>query len=399
MKLIEALFLAYLVLFPFGQLTRVPLQIFESPEARFYLADIVLFFLLFSWGIWRFLLVKKKYQLPPLAIPIFSFSIICLLSLGLGSPLLSNREVLVAGLYLVRWLVYAGLYFVVADIKDYFKWSKPSNLQNFLIIIGVAIALFGLVQYFLWPDLKPLKMLEWDPHYYRLVGTFLDPGFTGMLLALTLVLVAISYINISSSHWRDKRWLFLSSLITYVALALTYSRASYLAYLTGIGVISFVKKLPKLFIGVVLIGVLTLMILPRPAGEGGKLERTYSIEARIRDWQQSITIVRDHPLLGVGFNVYRYAQRDYGFLKDKWQVSHAGAGADSSILFVLATTGILGASFYLWLWWKTLKSHNLAVIASVLALLAHSLFNNSLFYPWLMAWMWILLGSFSTRRT
>lgn len=394
MKLIEILFLIYLALFPFGQLTRVPLQIFESPEVRFYLTDIVLFFLLFSWGIWRFLLLKKKYQLPPLAIPIFSFSIICLLSLGLGSPLLSNREALVAGLYLVRWLVYAGIYFVVADIKDYFKWSKPSNLQNFLIIIGVAIALFGLVQYFLWPNLKLLKMLEWDPHYYRLVGTFLDPGFTGLILVLTLILIV-------TLGWdkKDKRGWVAAGLITYIALALTYSRASYLAYLTGIGVISFVKKLPKLFIGAILIGVLTLIMLPQPAGEGGKLERTYSIEARIRNWQQSITIVQDHPFLGVGFNAYRYAQRDYGFLKDKWQVSHAGAGADSSILFVLATTGILGASFYLWLWWKTLKSHNLAVTASVLALLAHSLFNNSLFYPWLMAWMWILLGSFSRRRT
>lgn len=398
MKLIEILFFIYLALFPFGQLTRLPVPSIKAPEIHLYLTDLALTGLVACWLGWK-LLRRGKFILPPLAKPIFFFSFFALLSLLINTPLLSGREVVVSGLYLARWLVYAGLYFVVFDIKERFKWLKPVDLLNFLISIGVTIALFGLVQYFLWPDLKALRVLEWDPHYYRVVGTFLDPGFTGMLLALTLILVVIKCADTSSGHWSNRRWLFFGGLIAYIALALTYSRASYLAYLTGMGIIAWMKKAPKFFLTIFLVGALTLLILPRPAGEGGKLGRRYSIEARIRNWQNSLVIIRDNPIIGVGFNTYRYAQRDYGFLEeDKWEMTHAGAGADSSLLFVFATTGILGLIAYLWLWWKIIQTKNLIILASAAALLAHSFFLDSLFYSWIMAWMWILLGVFQAGK-
>jgi hypothetical protein len=101
----------------------------------------------------------------------------------------------------------------------------------------------------------------------------------------------------------------------------------------------------------------------------------------------------------VGFNAYRYAQRDYGFLEEeRWQLSHAGAGADSSLLFVLATTGILGLGAYLKIWLKVLeksgsKKNRLLVLTVLGVLLSHSLFLNSLFYPWIMAWLWLVLAT------
>jgi glycosyltransferase involved in cell wall biosynthesis len=393
-----SLFFAYLVLFPFGQLARVPLQLIKLPEVHLYLTDVVMFLIVISWGIWRFLLVKKKCQLPPLAKPIFLFSLIAAISLMVNAPLLSGREVMVAGLYLFRWLVYAGIYFVIFDLKGHFNWLNRQNLINFLLVVGVAVAVFGLIQYILYPDLKALEVLEWDPHYYRVVGTFLDPGFTGIILALTLILLYSTYINIcvvEPGNKREKMMILVSGLAVYVALALTYSRASWLAYLVGMGVISIMKKSLNFFVSILLVGVVTVLLLPRPAGEGGKLERAYSIEARIQNWRQTLTITKDHPIFGVGFNAYRYAQRNYGFLdEEKWQVSHAGAGADSSLLFVLATTGIFGFFAYFWIWLKSLiTNYELLITASIIALLVHSLFLNSLFYPWIMSWMWILLAT------
>jgi len=392
-KVIEGLFFTYLVLFPFGQLTKIPLN-FIGPEVNLYMTDIVLLLLLLAWGVWRFGLKKKKYQLPPLALPIFLFFAISLFSLGLASPLLSNREVMVAGLYLVRWLVYVGLYFVLFDIKD--RWFKSLDILKFLVIIGVAIAFFGFVQYFLWPNLKALEVIEWDPHYYRLVSTFLDPGFTGLILVLTLIIL----INLLFKN-RNNRWLILSTVAVYAALILTHSRSSYLAFLVGMGVIAWLRKTGRLFIVALVLLLLSLAILPQPKGEGGKLTRTYSIFDRFESWQNALTITKDHPLLGVGFNAYRYAQRDYGFLeKEKWQESHAGAGTDSSLLFVLATTGILGLISYLWYlggagflaFWQRKKIIGVVCLASLGAVIAHSFFLNSLFYPWVMGWLAILLA-------
>lgn len=389
---LKALFFTYLVLFPFGQLTRIPLYLVGS-EVHFYMTDVVLFLLLLSWGIWRFGLKKKKYQLPPLALPIFLFAIVAGLSLGVASPLLSNREVMVSGLYLVRWLVYAGLYFVVFDVRR--RLFKPDDLLNYLIIIGIAVALFGFVQFFLYPNLKALEVLEWDPHYYRLVSTFLDPGFTGLILVLTLVTIFISYKKKKS--W----WLVIGGLIVYVALILTHSRSSYLAFMVAMGLISWLKKNIKVFAVAFIVLLLFLAILPQPKGEGGKLTRTYSIVDRFESWQNALTITKDHPLLGVGFNAYRYAQRDYGFLEEeKWQVSHAGAGADSSLLFVLATTGVVGLVSYLWYlvkafglsYWQRKKIIGVVCLASLGATVVHSFFLNSLFYPWIMGWLAILLA-------
>ena len=392
-KLITALLFCYLVLFPFGQLNRLPISLFQSPEIRFYLTDLVMFLLILTWGIWRFLLIKKKYTLPPLTKPIFLFLMIAIISLIVNSSRLSIRELFVSGLYLLRWIVYAGLYFVLIDLKDRFNYLKWSSMVNYLIVLGAMTAIFGLVQYLIWPDIGFLEVFGYDPHYFRLVGTFFDPGFVGIILVLTLILLVVS-------NWEKIGIFKLKNLpvhcllfTLYCSLALTYSRSSYLAYLMGMGVIAFIKKAPRFFLIILFIGALTLLILPRQSGgEGIRLERTSTIQARAGSWRNALIISRDHPLIGVGFNAFRYAQRDYGFLKEQWQESNAGAGADSSLLFVLATTGIIGFLTYLGIWWKILRIGNLTILASALAILIHSLFLNSLFYPWVMAWMWILLA-------
>jgi len=294
----------------------------------------------------------------------------------------------------MRWLVYAGLYFVLFDVRRFL--FKQKDLLIFLVILGVAIAFFGFVQYFLWPNLKPLETLNWDPHYYRLVSTFLDPGFTGLILVLTLIIL----VNLLFKN-KSNRWLILAGGIVYIALVLTHSRSSYLAFLVGMGIISWLRKNTKLFVVALVVLLLSLLVLPQPKGEGGKLARTYTISYRFKNWQNALTIIKDHPLLGVGFNAYRYAQRDYGFLEEeKWQETHAGAGVDSSLLFVLATTGILGLISYLWYlgsagvlaFWQRKKVIGIVCLASLGAILAHSFFLNSLFYPWVMGWLAILLA-------
>ena len=387
-KIIIGFFFFYLVLFPFGQLARLPLPFLNLPEINLYLTDIVLSFLLLFWLIWRFFINKNKYKPPFLTKPILLFSGLALLSLLISSFRFSNLEVLISSLYFIRWIVYAGLYFILVDLKSEFKKALP----YYLLIIGFFVALFGLVQYLIYPNLKFLEPLGWDPHFYRVTSTFFDPGFTGLILALTLIL-----LTVLSWKKQNKLWWLLWPFI-FVMLLLTYSRASWLAFLVGIGIFFIYKKAFRfLFLIIVLLG-LSWFFIPRPEGEGGKLERTYSINARLENYKQGFFVFKKNPLLGVGFNTYRYARRDYELVsEEKWQTSHSTAGADSSLLFVLATTGILGFLSYLWLYFKTLRGFkNIVIIASVLAILVHSFFLNSLFYPWVMAWFWILLATESS---
>lgn len=389
-----------ILLFPFGQLTRLP--VFFSPQVHVYLSDLTLLVLIISWLFYHLFRQKTPFR-PPLLKPILLFAGVALFSLLVNFSRLSLGEFLISSLYLLRWLAYAGVYFLIYT----FVKTKPSSakiLIRLLILGGVLIAVFGLLQYFFYPKLRNLYYLGWDPHENRLFGTFFDPNFTGVILVLTLILITIFAFDKSAHlfNFVNGAW-----VITYLSLMFTYSRSSYLAYLTAMLTIGVIKKSWKFIAAILIIFTITLLLLPRPPGEGVKLERTSTINARFANYQQILTIIKDHALFGVGFNSLRYAKRDYGFLdKETWQETHSAAGADSSFLFIWATTGIFGLISYLWLWWKILTiepssnhppagetGQTTAMILPIsVALLTHSLFLNSLFYPWIMFWFWLVLG-------
>lgn len=370
----------YLALFPFGQLTRLPLPF--GPEIRVYLTDLIAGIL----GLigWTDLMVDKNKPASKLLLPIVAFAGAGLLSLVVNLPGLAVREGAIASLYLIRWIAYAGMFLAVRGLVLK-RFLSGKLLGQSMVVAGSTIAVFGLIQYLLWPDLKPLEVFGWDPHFYRVVGTFLDPGFTGLILVFT-------FLHLFSEKDKRRSRLVIGGLVC-LALALTYSRSAYLALWVSSLVLAWFRRKPKIAIAATLLLLVTVILIPRPAGEGGRLGRTYSVVTRFASWQQALNIFRENPVVGVGFNAYRYAARDYGFARD-WQENHAAAGADASLIFAAVTTGIVGLTAYLWLG-KTVLALSLrrknGLLASVLAAaVIHSFFLNSLFYPWVMGWLWLV---------
>lgn len=361
-----------LIIFPFGQLVRVNL----GNSITLHPNDIAVFV---------FLLLTLRKIRGPLLKPLLFFLISIILSLILNFKNFQLYELVTSSLYPVRFFAYAGLFFVFKDLS--------SNLKDFfrrwLVIVTVIVAITGLAQYIFIPNVAFLSALNWDDHYYRLIGTFFDPGFTGAILVLGLVMSLRGVLTTKQSNLDLRLPRSLTSLamttIIYLAMALTYSRASYLMYIVSFGVIAFYKKSAKIFLLAALILGLTIFVLPRHPGEGSNLTRENSILARIHNWQQSIQVWQTSPIFGIGFNNYRYV---VGVNPE----SHSG-GADSSILLVLATTGIMGLLSYLFLLKKMWSLGGLIFKASFLGIIIHSFFNNTLFYPWVMEWLWIILAT------
>lgn len=380
-------FYILLIIYPLGQLTKLPLLI---PQANIYLQDFVIVFLVINWLAQK-LLNKEKLYFPKFSLALFTLQLVLGFSWLVNVQKHSGAENLVSFAYLGRFLLISMLYFVVADMIN----KRPKigqKIKQYLIYIGVVVAILGLLQYIFFPDLRPLTEFGWDPHYFRVVGTFLDPSFTGMILVLTLILLVLNL-------WHNQKILVnkIFFIVVYASLALTYSRASYLAYLVGMGVIAFVYKSKKFFLVILTAGIITLMILPRPGGEGVKLERQSTILARLNNWKQSLQIASLQPVYGIGFNNYRFIQRDLSFIdRDNWQTTHSGAGADASLFFVLATSGVAGLIVFLLLIKNIIrqkpKTAHLMAISSVWAILAHSFFNNTFFYSWIMIWLWLILA-------
>jgi hypothetical protein len=377
--IIDVLMLGYLAIFPLGQLLRVNLAARGNTITFQPIDAVALTFTLLT------LCTKKKFTfLWTRTRPLFS---VLIFSYILSLVLHGTQDNLASFLYLIRLFCYVGF-----AVFLYFYSKNQVNLKrklfNSLILIGLMVAIGGWIQYIFVPNLVFLKQLGWDDHLYRLAGSFLDPGFTGIILVLGFLLTLKRYI-------KGKHVAVLVGLVLFlVSIAFTYSRASYLALLAGLLTIAISEVKKKALLVLFFSFVAIVVILPRPASEGVLLERTASISAKIDNYKETWQILKRYPVFGVGYNKLCAVRIEmFGGKKS----SHACSGSDSSLLVILATTGVIGAMTFINTGVEIAKrvSRNFygqTFFICLASLLVHSLFVNSLFYPWVMGWMGILLA-------
>lgn len=327
-----------------------------------------------------------------------------LISLVVNLSWLAPLSFSVSSLYMLRFMVYAQLMWVVGYLP---ADARPKVLKG-LALAGIVSVVAGILQYFFYTDLRNLYYAGWDEHIFRIFGTFLDPNFSGAYFLCTVGMLSMlkKHKLLYTSILRPIIW---AQAGIACAIALTYSRSSYVALLVYAGLNALLQKNRRLLatIAISFFAVLAILSTNR-AHESVNLFRTASIQARITEYQQAQEIIADSPLLGVGFNAYRYAQLRHGFLDfESWQRDHAGAGVPNSWLFVLATTGIFGFIAYLGMWLhmgrKLLKQREHILVALLVGLGIHAFFENTLFYPYLMFTIFLLYSwtqaSSGKRRT
>jgi O-antigen ligase len=376
------LFLLVLSL-PLGQIARVPLP---YQNVHLYLGDILLVLALVSF------LPKHGGEVVGLARRRglgegWLFVLAAILSTLASLRLFSPREVFIGSLYLLRFAAY---FLLVPMVMVVFARERLRFL-GLLIFSGVLLAGAGWVQLVTLPNLAPLARYGWDPHQSRLVSTQLDPNFTGALLVWTMIMAASAYLA------RPKNLLITAGLLLflYFSLVYTFSRSAYLMFLMGFLAIGYLKSW-KVALLAVLAFFLSFQFNPRVEQRvGGAISVDASAEHRLTSWERAEEIIKKYPVLGVGFNNFRAAQLKLGFIdpQDRRQGGHGGAGTDSSFLFVLATTGVVGGAAFAVFLFRLFRELTasvqddapaLASVAGLFGLLFHAQFVNSLFYPPMM---------------
>lgn len=372
----------FFITFPFGQLLRIDLV----PGIVLHPID---FFAATATLTWIASGKAKKLLTTPLSPQFIAFLLVATYSLMFNANTVLPNQLLQGIAYLARLGIYIFFHFALYDFAK--SKQQKNTLQNSLVILGTFIAVFGLIQYLFFPDTRLLANAGWDSHYARLVGTFLDPGFTGIILVL-FTIFTISFTN-KRAEWGKA---ILPVVLGTIATALTFSRASYLAFLAGVSIVYIVRRNLFPLVAILALFFITIWIAPKPGGEGVNLTRTSTINKRLVNYKEAIETFKKYPLFGTGFNLYQYKRTDLASKGQTFQGfqgrSHSASGADSSLLFVLATTGVIGLIAYLTLLWAMVKSAKLPLLATTIALLIHSNFDNSLFYPWVLAWFAILLA-------
>jgi O-antigen ligase len=396
MKLIEFLIYLLIFIFPLGQFSRIPIAFSGFPEIRIYYLDLTVFLIFLSWTAWH-LSSKKAVRWPPFFNNLAIIYGILLVSVILNFLSFKLEEIIIGFSYFSRFFFYSFLSLILFDLhKNKFKINR-SSISPFFSWTGLVLAILGLMQYLLIPDTRFLASLGWDLHYYRVIGPILDPNFMGILLTLPILAVLSEFLN--QRRISFKKLALLCLIVT--SFLLTYSRSSYLALIAGVMALFVLNKKAKLIFFFLIIFFISIFLLPRPGGEGVKLERTASILQRSESWQTAVEIWRRSPLFGVGFNNYRYQLHRLGFLpQNDWRESHAASGVENSFLLILATSGVLGLAAFVWFLLKyfqtllTMRKSPVFVFtfSGLVSILIHCLFINSFFYPWVMIYFWTILA-------
>jgi len=360
-----------------------------KPDISIYVHDIVICLIIIvgAFRIWK--QRKEKRLIPTILIPIVWFLSSALVSLCINAGRISLPSLFQSSLYLLRFAVYAGVYVILVMER-----SNPALLMFGLYASGTALSIAGLFQYILYPNLRNLWYLGWDTHQYRLFSTLLDPNFSGLVIILTL------FLGIFFWEQKKTKVLGVSLILNLISLYLTYSRGSVLAFIGGITAYIICRKQWKILV-ITIIFVVAFLFLPKPGGSTLLITRLDSTIARIGNWKKSIRIISRSPIVGFGFNTLRYVNHEKT-PDPSTPVSKSVAGLDSSILFLLATTGIMGGVAFSWIVIKAtclyrqekrLQTLRVIAISSAVSTFVHSLFTNSLFYPWIMIWWWVFLAA------
>ena len=380
-KITEILIFLFFLLFPFGQLFSFSLKAFGTTIRAHPIDAVVLFSAVFV----LFALPKIPAIYKDIKNFLYALGFSLLYSLTFFSP----GEITTGVFYLLRIVAYSLFFLLVLGYLDG-KKERKKFVFNLMLSVLFFVMVFGFWQYFVYPDFRPFKVWNWDDHLYRFVGTFLDPGFTSIILVFGFLASALKFLEKKKAAW------FLSSGLLLVAIALTFSRAGYIALFAGTGVLFLVRRGITKVVPLLIAFALILYLIPRPAGEGVNLARTYSIFARVESYQQALKLTRRSPIFGVGYNNLCIAKDK--FLGEPVNFdSHSCSGVESSWLLILATSGGVGLSIFIYLIKRLSQSiskdiYGQTFMASGVALLTHSLFVNSLFYPWVMGYLGVMLA-------
>jgi len=358
-----------------GQLARIS---FSNNLGFLYLDIIVLFFSLFTLAIadrkWMKEIAKKRI----LCYLIIFYSVIAF-SLAGWAVLYGNLPI-VGIMYALRFFTYSSLVISFSYGLEKHIVSR-AEMEKAVLLISIGIAILGIIQYVFIPDVRFLSLMGWDDHYYRLVSTLFDPPFTGAVIGIGLLLL--------QSKRNKKPLSVVSWIVMFIAFMLTYSRASYICYLIASGIQSLQIKTKIWFVGLLILTIFSMVLLPRPASEGTRLERTQSIVARKETLVSSLRSISIKTLL-VGNGWYMTSG---GLMNTALPYIPSRASAsDNSYLHVLESTGLFGLVVFCLLLVTMLKSvkNNYWVLPSYIFLGIGALANNLLFYPHIMFLIWMM---------
>jgi O-antigen ligase len=378
-----------------------PWELFSK---AFSMAEIVTLMTVVSWAVRRIANFEFRYDKmtndkPQSAIRRLSFphlsSFISNLDLGViflvavalfTTPFASFQRVAWRELRLV--IIEPALFYMMVRTAKLERRDLWRILDAF-VLGGVAVAVIGLAQYVLG-----VNLITAEAGISRLRSVYGSPNNVGLYLGRVLpLLVAIALF----ARRCTRRWLYAVAVLPVAAaLLLSFSKGAILlgipAAIVTIGLLAGGRWLWVTLGGIVTAGVAAVPLLRHPRFASLLDTQGGTTFFRLKLWQATARMIRDHPLIGVGLDNFLYLYRGRYILPEAWQepdLSHP----HNILLDHWVRLGIFGVVVGVWLqaafWRITLplrklrdpdgRALALGLMGVMADMLAHGLVDHSFF--------------------
>jgi O-antigen ligase len=361
---------AYVSLVPFYYLEPIALSEGMPPlHLPKYLPFLLAFLLALVAGVgpWRSLVLGRAFRLPVLAV---------LTYLAIGLLSLSNAAYL--GVGLAKWLYYGvtGYLLCLVLAVGLASWSDVRALTRVLVVVAAVVAAYTTVfsllgQDYLWGAVH----VQNNPYYStaRAVGPFGNPVSTATYLIILMPFMV--WIAATESSEPARLFGFGALGLSFLAVLLTQTRASVVT--SGVALLVCLPLLKRgwlllrrrtrrvlAVIAVTTIGVLGVTQADRlqesaerwrhllsqdevTVRHGDRVYRydsllAYTERFRVAQYYTTLNMLREYPLLGVGFGNFSRVFPEYRYSENYETWEFGIHTTDNMFLMALAETGILG---------------------------------------------------------
>jgi polysaccharide biosynthesis protein PslJ len=270
-------------------------------------------------------------------------------------------------------------------------WAMPDTLaESFLVRLGrIGYPTGGVIRYIE----SNIALGE------RAIGTWVDPNSLGGLLAIGASMIAPQFF--AQKPVLKSRWLTFLVLGTVIlALILTSSRSSFLAFAVSLSVIAFLRY--RRYIPYLIVAGLLFLILPQTQAYIDRIMQAFqgedlATQMRYGEWGDSLELIQQYPLVGIGFT--GTPTRDvYTDVANMYLIMANQIGLTGVFFFLLAMGGVL---YYAWQAWKHSKvdaeldsihlGYNIALLAALLNAVADLYFFRIDFQS-SITWFWLIVA-------
>ena len=219
--------------------------------------------------------------------------------------------------------------------------EQVKNLVKAVAATAVLVVAGGFSQYVFGVDTSEMKLTDIDPFsgmYSRIFSTFENPSalaeYLDIIICLALGLLA------KFGTVKQKLVLLAAIVILTLCLALTYSRGAFLAIFAVFlvyGILCDWRILMFFTLGTAILLYNDTILLERVISVFTTNDLSNGL--RVGIWVSTISMIADHPFIGIGWGAYQtvYPQYDYYFLDMNETVYHA----HNLFLQVAAEVGII----------------------------------------------------------